>query len=260
MPSSETVRGYERGSELSLAEDPMLQLTRVFVYFLQNYFRDAPEGTGLKWRPDQETSELIITDQKPRLDAVEKKPHITCVFGAGKWAVLGIDQLLRQKMMSNGERTHTDLASFTMAYHCQAREGNLSRRIAWYCSYATNVYRRIIIKGGGLHQVGMNHDISPETGPTVYTGPLSEEKIVSVVVTIPFYWQPQWLIRDPSVTFRQMSMDMHVSAASGRFSAGRAAQVRRASIYGRPVHPVATEPPESTLTQTVRDSKFEGEE
>jgi len=260
MPSSETVRGYERGSDLSLAEDPMLQITRVFVYFLQNYFREAPEGTGWKWRPNEETTELIITDQKPRLEAVEKKPHITCVFGEGKWAVLAIDQLMRQKVMSTGERTHTDLFPSTMTYHCQSRDGLLASRIAWYCSYATNVYRRIIIKGGGLHQVGMNHAISPESGPTAYTGPLPEEKIISRVVTIPFYWQPQWLIRDPSVTFRQMFMTMNVSPAGKRFSAGEAAQIRRASIYGRPVHPVSTQPPESTFSQVVKDAKFEGEE
>jgi hypothetical protein len=260
MSASDTIQAFERGTELSLAEDPMLQLTRVFVYFLQNYFREAPGGSGWKWRPNQETTEILITDQKPRLDAVEKKPHISCVFGDSKWASLSIDQLMRQRIMSTGERTHTDLVSSTMSYHCQSREGSLSRRIAWFCSWATNVYRRILIKGGGLHQVGVSHSISPETGPTVYTGPLSEEKIISVVVTIPFYWQPQWRIRDPAETFRQMAMNMHVSPPTERFSAGRASSVRRASMYGRPVHPVATEPTEATFAQTVKDSKFEGEE
>jgi hypothetical protein len=259
MPSSETVRGYERGSTPSLGDDPMLQLTRAFVYFLQNLFKDAPEGMGMKWRPDEETTEILITAEKPRLDAVEKKPHITCVFGEGQWAVLGIDQLMSQKMMTNGERKHTDLYSSTMSYHCQAREGLHARRIAWNASYFTNVYRRILIKGGGLHQVGMKHTITPESGPTVYTGPLSEEKIVSVVVTIPFYWQPQWLIRDPAETFRQVSINLGVPQSAKRFSAGEQAQIKRASIYGRPVEPVPTPPPTS-LTQVVKDSKFEGEE
>ena len=38
----------------SFASDPMLHLTRVFVYFLQNLFRDFPEGCGMHWRPEQE--------------------------------------------------------------------------------------------------------------------------------------------------------------------------------------------------------------
>jgi hypothetical protein len=261
MPSSETVRGFERGTSLSLAEDPMLQLTRVFVYFLQNLFREAPEGWGMRWRPDEENTELLITDQKPRLDAVEKKPHITCVLGESQWAVLGIDQLQKMKMMSNGERTHSDLISATISYHCQAREGMHARRLAWNASYFTNVYRRVIIKGGGLHQVGMKHSITPESGPSVYTGPLSEEKIISVVVTIPFYWQPQWLIRDPSVTFRQVSMNLGVPPPAKRFSAGEAANIKKASMYGRPVVPVPTQSEDETvLNQTVKDDKFEGEE
>lgn len=260
MPSSETVRGFERGSTPSLADDPMLQLTRVFVYFLQNLFREAPEGMGMKWRPSEETTEILITAEKPRLDAVEKKPHITCVYGESQWGVLGIDQLVHQKMMTTGERKHTDLVSSTMSYHCQAREGVLSRRIAWNASYFTNVFRRVLIKGGRLHQVGMKHTISPETGPTVYTGPLAEEKIVSVVVTIPFYWQPQWLIREPAETFRRWKMTMSVSKPAKRFSTGEVVRIKRATIYGRPVQPVPTKPEDPSLHQVVMDSKFEGEE
>lgn len=259
MPSSESVRGFERGSTPSLGDDPMLQLTRVFVYFLQNLFRDAPEGMGMKWRPDEETTEILITDQKPRLDAVEKKPHITCVFGEGKWGVLGIDQMMTRND-NRAERKHSDLVSSTISYHCQAREGLHARRIAWNASYFTNVFRRVLIKGGGLHQVGMNHSITPESGPTVYTGPLAEEKIVSVVVTIPFYWQPQWLIRDPAVLLRQWSMTLSVSRPEKRYSAGESVRIKSASIYGRPLIPVPTKPADPSFHQVVKDSKFEGEE
>jgi len=238
----------------------MLQLTRIFVYFLQNLFREAPEGMGMRWRPNEETTELIISDQKPRLDACEKKPHITCVFGAGQWAGLGLDQFQKGKPMSNGERTHTDLVSSTVAYHCQAREGLHARRLAWNASYFTNVFRRIIMKGGGLHHVGVRHQIGPETGPTAFTGPLAEEKIVSVVATIPFYWQPQWLIRDPSTVWRSMVMNFSVGKPARRFSAGEAAQLKRASIYGRPVQPVPTRPEEPSLHQTMRLDKYAGEE
>lgn len=257
---SESIRGFEQGTCPSMADDPMLQLTRIFVYFLQNLFRDAPEGSGMKWRPEEETTEVIISDQKPRLDAVEKKPHITCVFGSGQWAGLSLDQLRNQKLTGLGDRVHTDLVSSTITYHCQCREGLHARRLAWNASFFTNVYRRVIMKGGSLHQVGVRHTISPESAPSVYTGPLPEEKIISVSVTIPFYWQPQWLIREPAVTFRGFTINMNVTKPQRRYSAGEAALVKQASIYGKPVEPVKRAPEESTFSQEVRDEQSVGEE
>lgn len=238
----------------------MLQLTRVFVYFLQNLFREAPEGCGMRWRPNEESSEILISDQKPLLDAVEKKPHITCVFGAGEWGGLGLDQMQSQKMMGAQERVHTDLFSSTMSYHCQSRAGIHSRRVAWRASYFTNVFRRILIRGGGLHQVGVRHKIGPESGPSVYTGPLAEEKIISVLVTIPFYWQPQWLIKDPGTVFRQFSMNLGINPPAKRYSAGDLSRIRGARIKGVPLVPVSPKPQEPSLSQTVKDDKFVGEE
>lgn len=260
MPlGSETVRANERRGEKSLAEDPMLQLTRIFVYFLQNLFRECPEGEGMKWRPEEENSEIIISDQKPVLDAVEKKPHIICVLGAGRWGRLGLDQLQRQNM-DTGERKHTDLMSMSVTYDCMAREGQHARRIAWFSSYFTNVYRRIIIKGGRLHDVGTEHSISPESPPSNYTGPSTVEQLVSVSVTVPFYWQPQWIIRDPAEVFRQVSIELGVLPLESFYSAGRAARLRHARIGGRRVYPSPLQRQEPNLTQTVRDSRFVGEE
>lgn len=258
MPSSDSIKSMERGTTPGLGDDPMLQLTRVFVYFLQNTFRSAPEGMGMRWDPNEESTELLITAEKPILDAVEKKPHITCVFGDGEWGSLGIDQMQKQSLI-NGDRTHTDLIASTMTYHCQSTDGIHSRRLGWYASYFTNVFRRILIKGGGLHQVGMRHKMSAESGPTVYTGPLSREKVVSVVVTIPFYWQPQWLIKDPAHVWRQMVLNMEIGHPQARFSSGQQALIRGARIRGKPLQSV-TKPADSVLTQVVKDSKFEGEE
>lgn len=259
MQPSETIKDLEHDKP-DLAVDPMLQLTRIFVYFLQNLYREAPEGLGLKWRPEEENSELLITDQKPRLDALEKKPHITCVLGSAAWGNLGLDQMQKRDMAFGTERTHTDLVSMTIAYHCQAREGLHARRIAWYSSFFTNVYRRIIMKEGRLHQIGVNHQISAETAPTTYTGPTAESEIISVVVTVPFYWQPQWRIRDVSEVFRQIRFTMNVSTPQQIYSAGRMAKLRGAQVNGRPVVTLPMEPKPPTLTQVMVDNKFAGEE
>jgi hypothetical protein len=259
MPPSATIKDFDHDAP-SLAVDPYLQLTRIFVYFLQNLFREAPEGMGLKWRPEQEDSELIVTDEKPRLDAVEKKPHIVCVLGASAWGGLGFDQMQRRDMMIGSSRTHTDLVSGTVSYNCQAREGLHARRLAWYASYFTNVYRRIIMRYGKLHQIGVNHQISAESPPSAFTGPTAEGEIVSVVVTVPFYWQSQWRITDPSEVFRGVRFTLDVGQPQRRYSAGEVATVRKASIYGRPVNTIPLEPKPSRLQQIVEDHKYAGEE
>lgn len=260
MPlGSETVKANEKLGDNSLADDPMLQLTRIFVYFLQNLFRECPEGQGMKWSPVEENSEIIISDQKPLLDAVEKKPHIICVLGASQWGRLGLDQMQRQNM-DTGERTHTDLMSMSVTYVCMAKEGLHARRIAWFSSYFTNVYRRVIIKGGRLHDVGTNHSISLESSPADFVGPSSTEKMASVHVTVPFYWQPQWIIRDPAEVFRQVGIELGVLPAEAYYSAGRTATLRHARIGGRRVYPSPLQRQEPNLTQTVRDSRFVGEE
>ena len=255
----QTIKATEPFAEINLATDPALQLPRIFVYFLQNIFRDAPEGSGMRWSPDEENSEVLITYQKPSLDSIQKKPHITCVLGTGAWSGLSLDQLQSAKMFSTGQRKHTDLISMTMAYHCQSRNDIHASRLAWNASIMTNTFRRMLIKGGKLHNVGVNHQVGAVSGPTAYTGPLSDIKSVSSVVTLPFYWQPQWIITEPAEVWRQMSVTFNVKRPEARYSAGQEALIRQASIRGKPVRPVYA-PEDPILVQVARDDKFVGEE
>lgn len=220
--------------EPSLAADPATQLTRVFVYFLQNLFRTFPEGRGLRWRPEQETTEIVITSEKPVQDAPEKVPHIVVALGAQRWAGLGIDQLQRA-VPSRAERVHTDLVSANMTYNCLAKEGLVARRIAWNCSFYTNALRRLLIRGGGLHHVGVNHEISAESPAGTLNGGLATDEVISVMVTVPFHWQPQWLIREPAEVLKGMSLTLGA---------------RRPTVL--PLGKVATSLPAVKLTQKVQ--------
>ena len=235
---------------IGLDNDPMTHLTRLFVYFLQNLYRDFPEGCGMKWKPDEETSELIITSEKPELEAIESIPHITCVLGSGRFNGLGLDQLQAQRM-SDGQRTHTDLMPMSFTYHCQAREGMVARRIAWNSSFYTVMLRRIIMRIGGLHQVAVQHTISPEGPLTQFTGPKSENTIVEVQVNVPFYWQPQWRISRPAEVWRRMELSMNVNEVQSHYSAGRQAKIRPPMVKGVPVTTTPIEPPENAFTQEV---------
>ena len=231
MTGSATIRDFvPLDPGFGEGQDPLMQCTRIFVYFLQNLFRKFPEGFGLRWTPNEESTEMLITAEKPRLSAVEKVPHIVCVLGSAQWSGLGHDQL-QKLVMNTGQRTHTDLLPMTMAYHCLAREGLQARRMAWYASYHTNVFRRLLMGRGKFHHVSPNHSVSAESSPSAYVGQLGEEEIVAVVVTVPFYWQPAWTIKDPAVVLRKMELMFKV----------RDTTLRPPRIKGRPAQVVTME-------------------
>lgn len=224
---SETIKKFSPLSP-GLDCDPFAQIQRIFVYYLQSFFEHEKfRGTGMWWNKDEDVAELLISSEKPRLESLSKTPHISVVVGASAWGNLGMDQMQSRKM-SKEERTHTDLVSSTVSYHCQGKEGNLSRTVAWYASKYTTVFRRMIMRQGGLHQIGTNHQISAESGPTAFLGKLSNEELVSVVVTIPFYWQPQWFIQEPREMFRRAETTFRVSSF----------QARPFRVKGRPAHSI----------------------
>lgn len=208
---SETVNKFDPGAfGPDLACDPFTQIPRIFVYFLSSLFRHEEfRGTGLWWNKDPNVTEILISAEKPRLEALEKRPHITVIQGASQWANLGMDQMQRRKMASE-ERVHTDMLASTVTYHCQGKEGLHCRRIAWYASQYTNVFRRMLMRYGKLHHVAPNHQISAESGPTAFLGKLASEELVSVVVSIPFYWQPQWLIIEPRELLKKVTSTLNV--------------------------------------------------
>ena len=212
----------------SLAEDPPTQLQRIFVYFLQALFEhDEFRRTGMWWNTKEDVTEMIITAEKPRLEALEKRPHITVILGAQKWGNLGHDQMQSRKMAVE-ERTHTDLISSNMTFHCQGKEGNHCRRVAWYVSYYINIFRRMIMRQGQLHEVSPDHMISAESPPTAFLGKIASEELVSVVVTVPFYWQPQWFIREPREQLEKIESTLRV----------RLHKPRPFSVRGRPAYSI----------------------
>jgi len=97
-----------------------------------------------------------------------------------------------------------------MAYHCQAADGITARRIAWISSWMTIALRRMIHKAGGIHHIDPRQEIGPESPPTAFTGPTAKTELVSVVVTVPFYWQFQWRITEPAALWRRLRVELSV--------------------------------------------------
>lgn len=237
-------------------EDAYLHLRRVFVYFLQNLFRTAPAGSGLRWTPNLETTEIIISSEKPTLDAIEKRPHITCILGSARWAGTSLDQM-QSLNFGQGSRVHTDLIPMTMAYHCQSSEGVVSTRLAWLSSLYTGALRRIIHKAGKIHHVDPRHEIGPESPPTAFTGQTSKPELVSVVVTIPFFWQPQWRITEPAALWRRVRVELSVLENRSFYRIERRPP-KPPRVNGRVVVTVPIdEQPEKAFTQTVLESALD---
>lgn len=257
---SVTNKGFDP-TDGSLANDPAEYLATLFIYFLQNLFRDLPESTGMKWRPEEETSDLLITNEKPTIEALEQTPHITCVLGPGQFSGIGLDQL-QHRTFNTGERTHTDLFPVTIAYHCQAKNGAMAKRVAWFAGYYTGVLRRILMRVGNLHHVSPNIAISGEGPPTAYIGPAGETNVVSVVVTVPFYWQPRWHITEPSTLWRNLRVQLSVLESGWLYSADQVKGLRPPMVNGVPVltTPIKGTERKVAFTQTVLESSPEQEE
>jgi hypothetical protein len=254
-----TPKGNPEEEGPGLDNDPMYYLQRLYVYFLQNLFRDFPEGCGLRWKPNEEDTEIRITAEKPKPEAVEKTPHIICVLGSSRWTGLGLDQLQTQRA-SDGQRTHTDLMPVQMIYHCQAKSGTHARRMAWNASLWTNALRRILMRAGGLHHVGVQHDISPEGPLTQFVGNQPDSELIEVRVNVPFYWQPQWRIKRASEVWRNLRILLNVNETAPIYSAGRQNKLRPPMVKGVPVNTKPLDPPGTAFTQIVAESKLIGEE
>lgn len=213
---------------VDLVEDPTEYIYQVFTYFLQGWFgHDNYVGTGMHWLGSpsgdivsDETTEMVITAKRPNSQETENTPHVVLIQGASQWAGLSIDQ--RQRIeASDGRTTHTDLVSSTISFHCMAKDGALASRIASHIAFAIVALRKVIMRGGGLFDVRPTPQISGETSPGALEPATEDTDLVSVVVVVPFYWQPQWRITNQAPMLRNMRMTLQsrtraIQAPSGR--------------------------------------------
>ena len=252
--TSQTIKHFNP-TEVSLTESPNVWLQKVFVYFLSSFFsHEEFRGTGMHWSRNEDSSELIITGQKPRVEALNKRPHIVVIPGPFSWGNLSFDQLQARNSIT-GTKTHTDLVSQTIGYHCQAKEGNLASSLAWFASFYTIVFRNMIQRQGQLHYVKPSPTTTSESGPTAFTGPLVTEELVSVVVNFPIFWQPKWKITPPAPIARQIGFTLGMRQPTVPTNFGGKAIYRSIPIEDYAERPVS-------LNQTVNvdlESKPESE-
>lgn len=175
-----------------VGEDPLYHYSRTFALFLQKIFANFDKGHH-RWASDEQTTEIIITEQAPiGREVVEKRPAIVLAMGPAAAANVSLDQVLRSDPMTH-RRLHTDLMSATMSLNVLAKEGAEARRIAWQCFRFIRALKRSLMRAG-MHRVGEEMSIGSESAPGAIIQPESESEIVMVSVSVPFYFQDFWAV------------------------------------------------------------------
>lgn len=241
------VHPYGRG------EDPLLHYTRIYLLFLQGLFKQFPAGC-YRWAENEEDTEIMITDQAPiPRDRVEQRPAIATMRGPAQYANMTLDQM-RNVDARTGEKERTDLVACTMTINCLAKEGLEAQRIAWIVMRHIRTFR-VLIQRSGIHQVGDNVSVGPESPAGALVQPEPDSEMVNVVVQSPFFFQ--WTEKTvPTDAPLVQNIEAHMRAGTLPPEALTTAawetevQAKRPTIRGRPVQGVSvpiTRPIEVTV-------------
>jgi len=147
-----------------------------------------------KWHENPEISEVMISDQAPQKGWLEQRPAIVTQRGEARYLNLGLDSML-ERDDSKATRKHADLIYCSMDIFCLAREGVEAQRMAWICMGFLRRYRRQIIRGTALHDMGGQITMGKESPPgSLIPDPVNG--LVMVQVSSPFTVRDTWLYKN----------------------------------------------------------------
>lgn len=237
MPSEQVTPGLVEPQ--GLGEDPLLYFTRVYLLFLQGLFKSFPEGS-YRWSDDEKLSEISITDQAPiPRDRIEQRPAIVAMRGPAQFGNLTLDQV-RKVDTRTGAKERTDLVACTMTLNCIAKMGPEAQRIGWIVMRHLRSLKEMIHQAG-VHKVGDEVSIGPESPPGSMVQGESDSEWAMVTVFSPFFFQ--WTeITTPADAPRFRHIEMHIRAGLAHPAAvttAAAQEVREflspPTIRGRPI-------------------------
>lgn len=193
-------------------EDPLAHYTNVFIRFLQILFEDFDPG-NYKWLPDENASEIIITDQSPiAREAVEKVPHIVVMRGPMQQGNIVLNDFKGYDSHS-GRRDYTDLISATMTFNCLSKVGREAQRLASITRMMVQRLKRDLLRGGNIHHIGPI-SMGSESGPgSLVSGGTGDAGIIVVQTTVPFYYQDFWSV-EPADKLLLKGVDVRVTSQS----------------------------------------------
>lgn len=212
-------------------EDPLHHFTRVFAAFLQQCFAGFDKGHN-RWSPDEQATEIIITNQAPiGREVVERRPAIILALGPVGAANIALDQFFRAGELPTGRRLHTDLMSATMSLNVLGKEAADARRVAWQCFRFIRAFKRSLMRAG-MHRVGEEMQVGSESPPGAIISPETENEIVMVTVSVPFYFQDFWAV-EPVDKNLLKRVDLAVTSEMNYPAAGSV--IKAPAMNGKPL-------------------------
>ncbi|MCK4305284.1 MAG: hypothetical protein KAY24_13690 [Candidatus Eisenbacteria sp.] len=242
----------------SWGENPLLQVRKTVLSFLQGLFEQAPAGC-FQWHESLEATEIVITDESPiALDVVGKRPAISLVRAPAAFGQTSLDEM-RSNNFVTGQRRHTDLLSSTMSVNCCSRVSLESEYIAWIAAQHIWLLRRLMIKGTAIHDIGRGCQIgSPSPAGAIVAGD-TEGEWICTSVSVPFFLQVAGEVSPLASSNQTM-----VKAIEARIGVRGSAQVGPTEVRGQataapilqPGQRVNTRPP-TIRGKPIRQIAFE---
>lgn len=172
----------------SWGENPLFHLTRVCLVFLQELFRDPPEGANFRWMEDEEMTRLYLTDDSPvQSEVVEKRPCIATVRSGFAWAGLGLDQK-RNHRIRTGEVVYTDMLSGNLTFNCMSKVPVEAEYLAWLVSRHIWIFKHLLMQQG-FHKIGEGQQILARSPAGALVAGDTEHEICNVPVIVPAFFQ-----------------------------------------------------------------------
>lgn len=183
-PKAPTTTELSRFPGSSFKYTPMRHLRVLFVSFVQGLFGAAPRGC-YHWEPDDENSEIIITNEN-RLDAevLNKRPGITFTRGPVQFYSFGIDDR-RSFDFATERKEKAVLVPGTMTINVVSRVMLEAEDLAWVVMEHIWLLRDLFLKMG-FFELGRTPQMgSPSPAGSIVSNDQGDEYTV-VPVAVPF--------------------------------------------------------------------------
>lgn len=183
---SSLIRQTLNASDTDAREQPLLQVRRLYVGFVQGLFHAAPLSTGYHWDPSPATTQIFVTDENPiHTETVGQRPAISFTRGPVQFVGLGIDDMLAFDS-STGTKKKSMLLPGTMSINCCSRNDLESEFLAGLVAEQLWMHRELLMRAG-FFEIGRNFMISaPSPAGSIVAGDSADEWYATTV-TSPFH-------------------------------------------------------------------------
>ena len=143
-------------------DDPLYQMMRVFIIWLQGLFQTRPVG-DFRWLPELNETEIIITDTEPMdLQVTNKRPQIVVSHSTANFLGTSIGQYSRPNLF-NQSATFTDLVGTTLSISFIGKNGVQMKALAWSVFMLIPIFRGNLARLAGLNKIEPQMQIGPVT-------------------------------------------------------------------------------------------------